>query len=89
MDTYVVPAPRTVTLRVALTVGAAALAGAFGSGYFVSEAFEGSAQQAGSASGAASYHAVSHALRESLVLKNRAAVGGKAADVRYRRVMAP
>ena len=89
MDTYLAPTPRTVKLRAALAVGAASVAGAFGMGYVLSEALDTPAPATISASGAVSHHALSQALGESLVLKNRIAVEGKAADIRYTRVIAP
>jgi F0F1-type ATP synthase membrane subunit c/vacuolar-type H+-ATPase subunit K len=89
LDTYVAPTPRTVKLRAAVAVGAALVAGSFGMGYVFSEALDGPTPATNSASRAISNHALSHALAESLVLKNRTAVEGKAADIRYRRVIAP
>ena len=89
MDTYLAPTPRTVKLRAAVAVGAASVAGAFGMGYLLSEALDGPTPATISASGAVSHHLPSHALADSLMLKNRTAVEGKAADIRYRRVIAP
>jgi hypothetical protein len=89
VDTYVEPKFRTVKLRAALAVGTAAVAGAFGMGYVFAQTLDGSTRATLSARGAAADHAFSHALAESLVLKNRSAVEGKAADIRYRRVIAP
>ena len=89
MDTYLAPTPRTVKLRAAVAVGAASVAGAFGMGYVLSEALDSPSAGDHRRSGAVSHHALSHALGESLVLKNRTAVEGKAADIRYRRVIAP
>ena len=88
MDTYLAPTPRTVKLRAAVAVGAASVAGAFGMGYVLSEALDAPTPTT-IAAGPVSHHALSHALGESLVLKNRTAVVGKAADIRYRRVIAP
>jgi hypothetical protein len=58
-------------------------------GYVLSEALDSPTPTNISTSGAVSHHALGHALAESLVLKNRTAVESKAADVRYRRVIAP
>lgn len=89
MDTHLAPKIRTVKLRAAVAVGAASVAAAFGMGYVFAQAVDGSTPTSISAPGAVADHAVSHALAESLVLKNRPAVDGKAADIRYRRVIAP
>jgi hypothetical protein len=88
MDTYLAPKIRTVKLRAAVAVGAASVAGAFGMGYVFAQTLDGPTRATLSRPGAAD-HAFSHALAESLVLKNRSAVDGKAADIRYRRVIAP
>jgi hypothetical protein len=89
MDTYLAPTPRTVKLRAAVAVGAASVAAAFGVGYATSAALDGPTPATIAVSGAVSHHALGSALAESLVLKNRTAVEGKAADIRYRRVIAP
>jgi hypothetical protein len=89
VDTYLAPKIRTVKLRAAVAVGAASVAGAFGMGYVFAQTLDGPTRATLSRPGAAADHAFSHALAESLVLKNRSAVEGKAADIRYRRVIAP
>ena len=88
MNTYVEPKIRTIKLRIALTVGAAAVAGALGVGYVLAQVLDAPAQVTVAVPAAAG-HTLSNATAESLVLKQRSPVRGKAADVRYRRVIAP
>ena len=86
MDTYAEPKVRTVRLRAAIAFGAAAVAGAFGLGYTIADAGDTSAGAVTAKPVAAAGDAFSDAVAESLVLKNRSPVRGKAADIRYRRV---
>ena len=79
---------RTIKLRIALAVGAAAVAGALGVGYVLAQVLD-APTQVTVAVPAAAAHTLSNATAESLVLKQRSPVRGKAADVRYRRVIAP
>ena len=89
MDTYLAPKIRTVKLRAALAVGAALSPERSEWGTSLPRRSTLPTRATLSAPGAAPDHALSHALAESLVLKNRSAVEGKAADIRYRRVIAP
>jgi hypothetical protein len=88
VDTYVEPKLRTVKLRVALAVGAAAVAGALGVGYVLAQVLD-APTQAAVAVPAAAVHTLSNATAESLALKQRSPFRGKAVDVRYRRVITP
>ena len=85
MDAYVEPKLRTVKLRAALAVGAAAVTAAFGVGYVLAEALD-RTDQATAAAPAAAVHTSSDATADSLALKQRSPLRGKAADIRYRRV---
>ena len=87
METHVEPKLRTIKLRVALTVGAAAVAGALGVGYVLAQVLDAPAQAT-----------VSRPCRLTPYAERRhgriagaqtAQVRGKAADVRYRRVITP
>lgn len=86
VETYAEHKVRTVKLRAAFAVGAAAVAGAFGVGYVLAEALDQANPTAVAQPVAAAEHALSDAAAESLVLKQRMPVRGKAADIRYRRV---
>ena len=88
MDTYVEPKVRTIKLRVALTLGTAAVAGVLGVGYVLAQVLD-APTHATVAARPAAVHTLSSATAESLVLKQRSPVRGKAADVRYRRVITP
>ena len=85
METYVERKIRTVQLRTALAVGAAAVAGAFGVGYAVAPALDQSSPTVAEPAARAD-HALTDAVAESLALKQRLPLRGKAADIRYRRV---
>ena len=86
MDAYVEPKIRTVRLRAALAVGAAAVAGAFGGGYVLATALDRTAQATVAETGVVAVHTSSDATADSLALKRRSPLRGKAADIRYRRV---
>lgn len=73
---------RTVRLRAAVAVGAVAVAGAFGAGYVVAQTLDEPTRAAAFAEG----HTFENARAESILLKQRGPVGGKADDIRYRRV---
>ena len=77
--------PRTVGLTAALALGAAAVAGAFGSGYLVAQALD-PADPAAVARTSGASHTFGDALTQSLALKQRAGMRGEAVDVRDRRV---
>ena len=85
MDTYVEPKFRTVKLRGALAVGAAAVSAAFGVGYTLAQVTD-TTDEATAAAPAPAVHTSNDAAVESLALKQRSPVGGKAADIRYTRV---
>jgi hypothetical protein len=85
MDTYVEPKFRTVKLRGALAVGAAAVSAAFGVGYALAQVTD-TTDQATAVAPAAAVHTSNDAAADSLVLKQRSPLRGKAADIRYRRV---
>jgi hypothetical protein len=86
VETYVEPKIRTIRLRAALAVGAAAVAGALGVGYGLAQALDQANPTTVAQPAAAAQHALSDATAESLVLKQRSPVGGKAVDIRYGRV---
>jgi hypothetical protein len=85
MDAFVEQEIRTVKLRAALAVGAAAVTGAFGVGYALAQALDG-ADQATVAEPVAAVHTPSAAVAESLLLKQRSPLRGKPMDIRKRRV---
>lgn len=76
------PQLRTVRLRAAVAVGAAAVAGAFGAGFVLAQTLDEPTRATASAEG----HTFGNALAEKLVLEQRVPVGGKADDIRYKRV---
>ena len=86
MDTYVEPKLRTVKLRAALAVGAAAVFGAFGVGYALGETLDQTARATGAEPGIVAVHTSSDARADSLALKHRSPLRGKAADIRYKRI---
>jgi hypothetical protein len=88
VDTYAEPKIRTIKLRVALAVGAAAVAGALGVGYVLAQVLD-EPTQVTVAVPAAAVHTLSNATAESLALKQRSPFRGKEVDVRYRRVITP
>ena len=85
MDTYVEPKIRTVKLRAALAVGAAAVAGAFGVGYRprpgTRRNHSGDRRLL-----PAAVHTSSDATAESLCVKQRSPLRGARIDIRLRRV---
>ena len=85
MDAYAEPKIRTVKLRAALAVGAAAVTGAFGVGYVLAQALDQSVQ-ATVAEPAVAVHTSSDGVAESLLLKQRSPLRGKSMDIRQRRV---
>jgi hypothetical protein len=76
------PQLRTVRLRAAVAVGAAAVAGAFGAGFVLAQTLDEPARATASAEG----QTFDSALAESILLKQRVPVGGKADDIRFKRV---
>jgi hypothetical protein len=76
------PQLRTVRLRAAVAVGAAAVAGAFGAGFVLAQTLDEPTLATASAEG----HTFGSALAESTLLKQRVPVGGKADDIRFKRV---
>lgn len=85
MDAYVEPRIRTIKLRAALAIGAAAVIGAFGVGYMVAQALD-RPGQAAVAEPATAVHTSSDAVAESLLLKQRSPLRGTPLDIRHRRV---
>ena len=76
------PQLRTVKLRAAVAVGAAAVAGAFGAGFVLAQTLDEPTRATASAEG----QTFGSALAESILLKQRVPVAGKADDIRYKRV---
>ena len=89
MDTisvYAEPKARTVSLRAAVAVGVAAVAGAFGAGYVLAQALDDPLAATAAAPHAVAGHTFGAAATESLALKQQPAARDKAADVRYQRI---
>jgi hypothetical protein len=86
IDAYAEPQPRTVRLPAALAVGAVLGTGAFGGGYVLAQSTDDPVVASVAAPRAAAHHTFGDALTESFAVKHRSAVGGKAADIRQRRI---
>ena len=78
------PTLRTVRLRAALAMGAVAVAGAFGTGYFLAQQLDDPARMAVAASPGA--HSFGDAVVESLAVKRAPVAQARAADIRMRRI---
>lgn len=86
MDTYIEPKIRTVKLRAALAVGAAAVAGAFGVGYSLAQVLDQPTRATVAEPRAGAVHTFNDARVQTLLLKKYSPVRGKAADIRFKRV---
>jgi hypothetical protein len=85
IDAYAEPQPRTVRLPAALAVGAVLVTAAFGGGYVLAQSTD-DPVVASVAAPLVANHTFGDALTESFSVKDRSAVGGKAADIRQRRI---
>ena len=83
---YAEPSARRVSLRAALAVGAAVVAGAFGAGYLLAQTLDDPLATTAAAPRAAPGHTFGAAVTELLALKQHPMARDKAADVRYKRI---
>lgn len=83
-NAYAEPKARTVRLQVAVAVGAAAVTAAFGTGYVLSETLDEPSHATVAQPHIA--HSFGAAATEALALKQRMGIGGRAEDIRNRRI---
>lgn len=86
ISVYAEPKARTVSLRAALAVGAAVVAGAFGAGYVLAQALDDPVAATAAAPRAVVGHTYGTAASESLVLKQQPAARERASDIRFQRI---